>query len=120
LLRIAHNLIADHCRLRDRERHMLSQVVLLWDAPVDFEADVVCAIDAQRASAPLRAGIGKLHEGEREVLRLSLAGLTHREIAGVLQICEGTVKSRLFRAKVKLRGEWDIFAGLGKPEHRDP
>lgn len=53
----------------------------------------------------VRAAIKRLPEGQREVLVLVFYHqLTGREVAEVLDISEGTVKSRLHRAKETLRG----------------
>jgi RNA polymerase sigma-70 factor (ECF subfamily) len=48
--------------------------------------------------------ISNLPEGCREVLVLhDIEGYTHKEIAGMMEITEGTSKSQLFRARAKLR-----------------
>ncbi len=53
----------------------------------------------------VRAAIDQLPDGQREVLVLTFYHqLTGPEIADVLGISEGTVKSRLFRAKDNLKG----------------
>jgi RNA polymerase sigma-70 factor (ECF subfamily) len=53
----------------------------------------------------VRLALEQLPEDEREVIRLShLEGLTHSEIASVLDIPVGTVKSRSHRAHRRLHG----------------
>ena len=52
----------------------------------------------------LEAALNKLSEGHRMVLVLSIwGGLKYEEIAEVMGIPEGTVKSRVFHALRKLR-----------------
>lgn len=63
------------------------------------------AAERQDKQEAVRAAIEQLPEGQREVLVLTFYHqLTGPEIAGVLDISEGTVKSRLFRAKDNLKG----------------
>ena len=61
------------------------------DAP-----DLDDALDLERA-------IGALPEGARDVFVLHVYGYTHREIAEMLGIVEGTSKSQLARARTLLR-----------------
>lgn len=61
------------------------------------------AINRELASAIL-AGIQDLSSSQRTVFVLSdIEGLTHREIAGMTGMPVGTVKSRLSRARARLR-----------------
>lgn len=63
------------------------------------------AVERQATQQHVREAIKKLPEGQREVLVLTFYHqLTGVEIAEVLDISEGTVKSRLFRAKENLKG----------------
>jgi RNA polymerase sigma-70 factor (ECF subfamily) len=63
------------------------------------------AIERDEKQQAVRAAIDKLPEGQREVLVLTFYHqLTGPEIADVLDISEGTVKSRLFRARENLKG----------------
>src|SRR5262245_21334941 len=56
----------------------------------------------------LRALLGALPAGQRRVLELALLGeLTYAEIAALLSIPVGTVKSRMFHAVRRLRGAWE-------------
>ena len=52
----------------------------------------------------IRQAIGRLDDGDREVLMLrEFEELAYGEIAEVLQVPLGTVRSRLFRARMELR-----------------
>ena len=53
----------------------------------------------------VEACVSRLPDGCREVLVLhDIEGYTHKEIAQMMEITEGTSKSQLFRARTKLRG----------------
>ena len=61
------------------------------------------AVDARRQHAKLERAMGMLSAEHRTVLTLfALEGLSHREIAEVLDIKEGTVWSRLHLARKRL------------------
>lgn len=70
----------------------------------------VDAVDEPTSSdeSGILAALSRLPAGERDVVVLSvLEGFAERETAQALGIAEGTVKSRLSRAKRRLRGELD-------------
>ena len=87
---------------RDKSRH---------DKPIEDEtgsipaqSDAVLEHNAQLDE--LRAALTKLSDEHQETLELVFFhGLSNHETAAVLNIPTGTVKSRLFRAKARLR-EW--------------
>jgi len=57
-------------------------------------------LDAARDVARLSAAMGKLPEPQREILNLRhFQGLSYAEIAAILELPEGTVMSRLYRAR---------------------
>jgi RNA polymerase sigma-70 factor (ECF subfamily) len=60
----------------------------------------------------LRDALEELPLGHLEVLRLRLQGLTIREIAAQLDVPEGTVATRIHRAKRQLR----LLLGVGVPD----
>ena len=61
-------------------------------------------------------GLGKLSERDREILVLRhFQHMSYQEIAEALEIPQGTVMSRLFTARKRLRGELE---GLIEPEDR--
>ena len=94
LLGIAHN----HCRNLARKRRL---------DPVSLDAWVECGRNEQPTifdKEALRNALSKLTEEHREVVRLhEIEGLRYAEIAEILGVPEGTVKSRLHHAFINLR-----------------
>jgi len=67
---------------------------------------------AAAASGELNRALGVLRSGDRDVLLLfAVEGLEYREIAEALGIPIGTVRSRLSRARSKLR---ELIPGLAQ------
>jgi RNA polymerase sigma-70 factor (ECF subfamily) len=59
---------------------------------------------SDRAAGKIAGALGSLNDGERDVLFLyAWADLDYEEIAEALTIPGGTVRSRLHRARAKLR-----------------
>jgi RNA polymerase sigma-70 factor (ECF subfamily) len=107
LFRLAANCCLDHLRSRAGRRAALTDA--LDDEPDAAGAQagpilgVVDRLDLERALTELPAGaraVFVLHDVE---------GFEHREIGGLLGISEGTSKSQLHRARLRLRRE------LGRP-----
>ena len=109
LYRITTNACID--LVRQRRRHPMVSIdaqneeedgsvgfQLADDAPLQDE------VVADRWSAgKVRACIDRLPEGFRQVIRLrDIEGLSYKEIAALLQVREGTVKSRIARARIAL------------------
>ncbi len=100
LLRIAHNVLMDHLRLRyaQSEVPVAADDIAAGDVAADgpnVREEMLSFLESRLAALPLP---------EREVLTLFyLEDLTLAEIAKILAIPEGTVKSRLFRARRQLR-----------------
>lgn len=98
LYRVATNLLKDRWRRRGRERSLLDRLVgrdPAWTVPspagpVGDRLDLASALDG-------------LAPRERSLLWLAYAeGLSHREIARVMDVKPDSVKVMLFRAKKKL------------------
>lgn len=106
LLTIATNLARN--ALRARRRRTLGLIRLTGQdcqhvAPTPQDR-VLDQMDAERDAAVVSAGIERLPRRERDVAVLCLLeGLQIREAAHVLGVAEGTVRSRLFRARTSLK-----------------
>ncbi len=68
------------------------------DPAVDLEGDLI----RRERSRLLHRAIGKLSEKERVVILLQLEGLSEKEIAERLGWPQGTIKSHLYRTRIKL------------------
>lgn len=103
LFGIAHNVVRNTVRARRRHRGLLRRLPLTG-AGEEFESDVAARIDAKAEAGRVLAAVERLPENERDVVALSLSsGLTHEQISTALGIPVGTVKSRLSRARARLR-----------------
>jgi len=101
LLGIAVNLLAHHRRSEARQFRALAVSVGL--EPRESREDAVGRVDAD-TTRRLIAGLEQLDDYDREALLLYAWGeLKYQEIADVLGIPVGTVRSRLNRARRKLR-----------------
>ncbi|MFJ3516840.1 MULTISPECIES: RNA polymerase sigma factor [unclassified Streptomyces] len=105
LLGIATNLARNQCRSNRRYRAAAAATAAAGAASVPDHADEVAGrLDDRRRIAATLAQLSALRGPEREVLLLCLCeGLEYVEAARALGIPVGTVRSRLSRARTKLR-----------------
>ncbi|MBM0258539.1 RNA polymerase sigma factor [Micromonospora sp. 4G55] len=108
LFGIASNLIAGHQRTEARQYRALAradQVATADPDSLDGPADrVAVRLDAQAVRGRLAAALGEIAPGDREVvLLIAWADLTCEEVARALEVPAGTVRSRLHRARRRLR-----------------
>jgi RNA polymerase sigma-70 factor (ECF subfamily) len=103
LLGIATNVLRNTRRAARRHQRAMSKVPPREAVP-DFVDDLVGRMaDAGRLAAA-RVALERLRPAERDVLTLCVwAGLDHAEVAEALGIPVGTVRSRLSRARGRLR-----------------
>ena len=74
------------------------------EAEADFATDAAERVDQERLAQHLLCSMGGLRRSEQEVLALcDWAGLSYAEAAVAMGVPEGTVRSRLFRARQHLR-----------------
>ena len=103
LFQILRNTFLTFYRVREREAPIAEDGVPEWDAPMFHDApdDDGTAMDAH---TDLERAMRRLPEEFRTVLLLAeVEGLPLEEVARVMACPVGTVKSRIFRAKERLR-----------------
>jgi len=104
LARVTRNLLIDHYRRTRQERvtdSIEEQLPMIEEAGVASRPDHVVA--GLEASEILQATLQRLSPDLREAVILrDLQEMEYREIAAVLEIPEGTVKSRINRGRAEL------------------
>ena len=101
---IATNLLAKHRRSEARRLHATARLVARQPPPLD-EAELVSgAVDAADRWQRVAVALTQLPEPERDVLLLHVwEGLPYEDVADAVGIPVGTVRSRLNRARRRLR-----------------
>jgi RNA polymerase sigma-70 factor (ECF subfamily) len=105
LSRLARNLLIDHYRRTRHERatDSLEEQLPVLEEHLDAAARPERVLAGREASEILQAALQKLSPDLRETIILrDLQDMEYREIALVLKIPEGTVKSRLNRGRAEL------------------
>lgn len=112
LFRIANNSALDLLRRKKLPQADVDDSV--HESYVD-ERNPEAGVVTRERTAHIRAALGKLKEDQRSILVMcDLQGLSYQEIAEVLRIPFGTVQSRIFYARKKLREHLDpsiVFGG---------
>jgi RNA polymerase sigma-70 factor (ECF subfamily) len=109
LLRIVTNTCYDQLRAKKRRPTASLEALLVLDpAPgpsfVDQAESPEAYAERQELSRAIQAGINALPPDQRVALALcDVAGMNYQEIAEVTRVSLGTVKSRISRARTKLR-----------------
>ncbi|MEV6212110.1 RNA polymerase sigma factor [Kitasatospora sp. NPDC051914] len=128
LLGVATNLARNHCRSNRRYRAAAAAAAAAVPLVPDHADEVAGRLDDRLRIAVTLRQLGALRRPEREVLLLCLwEGLEYAEAARVLGVPLGTVRSRLSRARTKLRkladaelkkNRWEL-AGRPRQTHGD-
>ena len=104
-MRVARNLIIDHYRATRHDRQVAGSEEL---EVLDFETDSKLAnpfdsLYLKEKADYLMRGLETLTPELKEAVVLrDIEGLTYQEIADLLEIPEGTVKSRINRGRIEL------------------
>jgi RNA polymerase sigma-70 factor, ECF subfamily len=102
LYRLATNLCLDYLRSRAGRTNQLTDA--LDDEPAIADAGSRGLADRTVTRMDLERALTKLPEGCRAAFVLhDIEGLEHREVAEVLGIAEGTSKSQVHKARLRLR-----------------
>jgi RNA polymerase sigma factor (sigma-70 family) len=105
---IATNLVGQHHRDEARQYRIMQRAVAEPDVP-DHADRVAAGVTAQATRARLDGALAGLPAGDRDVLLLiAWEQLTYQEVSRALAIPAGTVRSRLHRARAKVR---QVLAG---------
>jgi RNA polymerase sigma-70 factor (ECF subfamily) len=105
--RIAANCCLDALRKKKRDKSVSMEPMAEqgFDPPDPSPGTEEQAVEAEERTQ-LRREIAELPEEQREALVLTqLEGMSYQDTAALLQVSEGTVKSRVNRAKARLK-EW--------------
>lgn len=106
LLQIARNAGVDAVRRRDRRARLVTEVA---PGPPPTDPSLTAELTAALAALPDRL--------REPLLLVEVTGLSYREAAGVLEVPEGTVKSRVHAARQRLLTWWS--AGTDRGEAAD-
>jgi RNA polymerase sigma-70 factor (ECF subfamily) len=105
---IATNLVGQHHRDEARQYRIMQRAVAEPEVP-DHADRVAAGVTAQATRALLEAALAALPAGDRDVLLLiAWEQLTYQEVSRAMAIPAGTVRSRLHRARTKVR---QVLAG---------
>jgi len=109
LFKVARNVYLKRQRKRSRE----VSLELVEADPVMPGMQI--ALEREELIRKVREGLRKLKDHHREVIILRyMEGLSYEEIAAVLGESVGTIKSRLNRAKEKLKEKLILYMGVEK------
>lgn len=98
-MRVVRNRCIDMIRLRKAGGDTLDELIDPGLSPED-------ALVVEQRDQGLRNALARLEAAQRQIIVLSdYAGLSYREIANVLDVPQGTVMSRLHRARLALKKE---------------
>lgn len=77
------------------------------ELPLGDQAPAVASPASATLGVEIRDQLERLDPEQRAVLVLrDLEGLSEQQVAGLLRLPEGTIKSRLHRARARFRREW--------------
>jgi RNA polymerase sigma-70 factor (ECF subfamily) len=117
LYRIATNACLSELRAR-RHRERAKGGETLGPTPESREPAASSGVEQEEVRRRLLEGLARVTDDQRAILVLrDVRGLDYGQIASVLRIAPGTVRSRLFRARAALRKE---LAALERRDGHQP
>ncbi len=126
MIRVAMNACLSWLRSQKLRRHKSLDVGSpfvrgLGTSPNQPELSAGQGVERKEAKAALAAALAELPDEQRAILVLrDVHGLEYEQVAGVLEIAVGTVKSRLFRARLALRAGVEDRLRIALPEAGRP
>ena len=79
------------------------------------------AVEGRQTEHIVQRALGLIDDEHRELIVLrDLEGLSYEEIQGITGLAEGTVKSRLHRARVALKNAVDTLGGVRSAATKEP
>jgi RNA polymerase sigma-70 factor, ECF subfamily len=104
LYRIAFNLAMSHARRGHRTASLDERRSLVGDEPMDGQVPAEEGVLERERAELVHAALAELSMDYRQVLVLrEIDGCRYDEIAEILALPVGTVRSRLFRARLEMR-----------------
>ncbi len=103
---IAHRRAVDRVRSEESRRQRDERELETLDEPRDV---VIEAIDAREESEQVRVALSLLTESQREAVTLAYyGGHTYRAVAALLDVPEGTIKTRIRDGLIRLRDHLEV------------
>jgi RNA polymerase sigma-70 factor (ECF subfamily) len=104
LYRIAYNLAMSHMRREHREASLDHMKMVLGSEPVDGQPMADAGMLERERAEMVHTALAELSFEHRQILVLrEIDGCRYDEIAEILDLPVGTVRSRLFRARLEMR-----------------
>lgn len=104
LYRIAFNLAMSHARREHKTASLDGIKSLVGDEPMDGQPSAEQGVLEQERAEMVHAALNQLSMDYRQILVLrEIDGCRYDEIAEILDLPVGTVRSRLFRARLHMR-----------------
>lgn len=107
--RLATNVCLDYLRKQARRQNISTAVSLddedaNWSEPADHSQDPQAHLEQEERKRALARALAELPEHHRRMLLMrEVSGMSYQEIADALDVDLGTIKSRIARARERLR-----------------
>ncbi len=110
LYRIAMNLALSHRRRRRLTESLDATKENVGEEPVAQQPTAAQDLIERERAEQLQQALLKLNDGHRQILVLrELEGFSYETLSEILELPVGTVRSRLFRARIQLKEQLEII-----------